>query len=111
MAKASGKGQKAARGREKPPIPRYQYKLVAVSSSHEAGRMETALRERLGGSGLSFFAICHQSGGCDVMCDSGEIPQADAALRHARAVAAGIKQGAKGKPGHDHRSRDSDKTR
>jgi hypothetical protein len=80
------------KGREKPPVPRYHYKLVTVSGSQEAGRMETALRERLRGSGLSFFAICHQSGGCDVMGDSGESPLEDAALRNARAVAAEIRK-------------------
>jgi len=77
---------------EKRPIPRYHYKLATVSGSQEAGRMETALRERLRGSGLSFFAICHQSGGCDVMGDSGGSPLEDAALRNARAVAAEIKK-------------------
>lgn len=80
------------RGREKPPVPRYHYKLVTVSGSQEAGQMETALRERLEGSGLSFFAICHQNGGCDVMGDSGMSPLKDAALRNARAVAAKIKK-------------------
>ena len=80
------------KGREKPPIPRYHYKLVTVSSSQDAARMETALRERLRGSGLSFFAICHQSGGCDVMGDSGASPLENAALRSARAVAAEIKK-------------------
>ena len=80
-----------AKGREKPPVPRYHYKLVTVSGSQEAGRMEKALRER-GGSGLSFFAICHQSGGCDVMGDSGVSPLGGAALRNARAVAAEIKK-------------------
>ena len=79
------------KGKKKPPIPRYHYKLVTVSGSQAAGRMETALRERLSGSGLSFFAICHQSGGCDVMGDSGVSPLEDAALRNARAVAAEIK--------------------
>jgi hypothetical protein len=83
------------KGREKPPIPRYHYKLVTVSGSQEAGRVETALRKRLGGSGLSFFAICHQSGGCDVMGDSGASPLEDAALRNARAVAAEIKKSLK----------------
>jgi hypothetical protein len=81
------------KGREKPPVPRYHYKLATVSGSQEAGRMETALRERLHGSGLSFFAICHQSGSCDVMGDSGASPLEDAALRNARAVAAEIKKG------------------
>lgn len=80
------------KGKEKPPTPIYHYKLVTVSSSHEAGRTENALRERLGGSGLSFFAICHQNGGCDVMCDSGDNPIQDVALRNAEAVAAEIKQ-------------------
>jgi len=41
---------------------------------------------------LSFFAICHQSGGCDVMGDSGGSPLEDAALRNARAVAAEIRK-------------------
>ena len=80
------------RGKEKPPIPRYHYKLVTVSGSLEAGRMETALRERLGGSGLTFFAICHQARGCDVMVDSGRKPLASAALKNARAVAIEIKK-------------------
>ena len=81
------------KGREKkPPAPRYHYKLVTVSSSQDASRMETALRERLRGAGLSFFAICHQSGGCDVMGDSGSSPLDNAALRKARAVAAEIKK-------------------
>ena len=80
------------KGKEKAPIPRYQYKLVTVSGSLEAGRMETALRERLGGSGLTFFAICHQTGGCDVMGDSGRNPLEGAALRNARAAAAEIKK-------------------
>jgi hypothetical protein len=80
------------KGRIKPPVPRYHYKLVTVSGSQEAGRMETALRERLRDSGLRFFAICHQSGGCDVMGDSGGSPLEDAALRNARAVAAKIRK-------------------
>ncbi len=80
------------KGRQKPPVPRYHYKLVTVPGSQEAGRMEAALRERLEGSGLSFFAICHQSGSCDVMGDSGVSPLKDAALRNARAVAAEIKR-------------------
>jgi len=83
------------KGKEKPPIPKYYYKLAKVSGSREAGSMETALRERLQGSGLSFFAICHQSGGCDVMGDSGPSPLKDAALRNARAVAAKIQQKAR----------------
>jgi hypothetical protein len=45
-----------------------------------------------GGSGLTFFAICHQTGGCDVMGDSGRNPLEGAALRNARAVAAEIKK-------------------
>ena len=80
------------KGKEKPPAPRYHYKLITVSGSHEAGRMETALRKRLPGSGLSFFAICHPSGDCDVMGDSGGSPLQDAALRKARAVAAEIRK-------------------
>jgi len=80
------------KGREKPPVPKYHYKLVTVSGSQEAGRMETALRKRLPGFGLSFFAICHPGGGCDVMGDSGGSPLKNAALRKARAVAAEIKQ-------------------
>ncbi len=83
------------KGKEKPPIPKYYYKLAKVSGSQEAGGMETALRERLQGSGLSFFAICHKSGSCDVMGDSGASPLKDAALRNARAVAAKIKKKAR----------------
>ena len=79
------------KGREKAPIPRYHYKLAKVSGSEEAGRMETALRERLRNSGMSFFAICHQTGSCDVMGDSGSNPLQDAALANARTVAAEIK--------------------
>jgi hypothetical protein len=80
------------KGREKPPVPKYHYKLVTVSGSQEAGRMETALRKRLPRSGLSFFAICHPNGDCDVMGDSGGSPLEDAALRKARAVAAEIRK-------------------
>ncbi len=76
----------------KPPAPRYQYRLIAVSSSREAGRMETALRQRLGGSSLSFFAICREDGKCDVIGDSGGSPAEDAVLREARAVAAEIQK-------------------
>jgi hypothetical protein len=85
-------GARSVKGKEKPPIPKYHYKLVTVSGSLEAGRMETALRERLEGSGLAFFAICHQTGGCDVMGDSGRNPLEGAALRNARAVAAELKK-------------------
>jgi len=80
------------KGKGKTPIPRYHYKLAKVSCSLEAGRMETALRERLEGSGLTFFAICHQRAGCHVMGDSGRVPLEDAALRNVRAVAAEIKK-------------------
>ncbi len=74
----------------KPPVPKYHYKLASVSGSQEAGRMEKALRERLGGLGLSFFAIGHESGSYDVMGDSGANPLTDNDLRDARAVAAKI---------------------
>ena len=80
------------KGKEKPPIPKYHYKLVTVSGSLEAGRMETALREQLGGSCLTFFTICHQTGDCDVMGDSGSNPLEGTALRNAKAVAAEIKK-------------------
>ena len=85
-------GAKSVKGKEKPPIPKYHYKLVTVPGSLEAGRMETALRERLGGARLTFFTICHQTGGCDVMGDSGRSPLDSAALRNTRAVAAEIKK-------------------
>jgi hypothetical protein len=66
---------------------------VTVESSHEAGRVETALRQRLAASGLSFFAICHENGQCDVMGDSRVGPLQDAHLGDARALAAQIKEG------------------
>lgn len=99
------------KAKAKPPIPRYHYKLVTVSGSQDIGRVETALRKRLGASGLSFFAIIHQSGGCDVMGDSGVSPLQDAALRNARAVAAEIKRSLKGKPAHGHGPDHSDEAR
>ena len=80
------------KGKPKPPVPKYRYTLVTVNGSHAAGRMQNLLRERLGGFGLSFFAICHPNGCCDIMGDSGTTPLADAALRNARAIAAAIKE-------------------
>jgi hypothetical protein len=74
----------------KPPTPRYHYKLATVSGSIEASRMETALRERLCGLGLGFFAIGHEGGSYDVMGDSGMCALADADLRVVRAAAAKI---------------------
>lgn len=74
----------------KPPIPRYHYKLATVSGSQAACRMEKALRERLSGLGLSFFAIGHEGGSYDVMGDSGAIALDDGDLRDARAVVAQI---------------------
>jgi hypothetical protein len=79
--------------KEKPPVPKYHYKLITVSCSQEAGRMENALRGRLSGAGLSFFAICHEGGCCDVMGDSGANPLLDVALDNARGVAAEIMKG------------------
>ena len=76
-------GARSVKGKEKPPIPRYHYKLVTATDSQEASRIETALRKRLGSSGLSLFSICHQTGGCDVMGDSGKNPLEGAALRNA----------------------------
>ena len=76
-----------ARNTGKPPVPKYHYKLVTVSSPREAERTEAALRDRLRNLGLSFFAICHPGGTCDVMGDSGSCSMADAALANARAVA------------------------
>ena len=83
---------KAIRGKPKPPIPKYRYKLVTVVGSHEASCVEGQLRERLSGVGLTFFSICHENGHCDVMGDSGTTPLAQDALRNARAVAAEIKK-------------------
>lgn len=82
----------AARGKEKPPVPKYHYKLASVTSSKHLGLFEKALRERMEGSGLSFFAVCHQDGSCDVMGDSGASPLGEAALGNALAVAAKIKK-------------------
>lgn len=79
-------------GKPKPPVPKYRYKLATVDGSPAAGRMESLLRKRLDGLGLSFFAICHPNGSCDVMGDSGTTEMAEAALRSARAVAAAIKE-------------------
>ena len=76
----------------KPPIPKYYYQLATVLSSQQANSMEKALRERLNGLGLSFFAVCHASGSCDVMGDSGVSPLKAADLRNARAVAAQINE-------------------
>jgi hypothetical protein len=76
------------KGKEKPPVPRYHYKLATVVSPLKACHLESALRAKLDESGLSFFAICHQGGNCDVMGDSGPNPMNPDALRDARAVAA-----------------------
>jgi hypothetical protein len=75
-------------GKPKTPVPQYRYSLAKVNGSKAAGVMEKLLREKLEGFGLSFFAICHPDGCCDVMGDSGITPLADAALCKARAVAA-----------------------
>jgi len=82
---------RSARSKDKPPVPQYHYKLATVLSSPAAARFEQALRDRLSGSGLTFFAICHQNGDCDVMGDSGANPLLPADLGKARAVAAKIK--------------------
>ena len=74
----------------KPPVPKYYYQLATVVSPQHANSMEKALRQRLDGLGLSFFAVCHASGSCDVMGDSGGRPLEEADLRTARAVAAKI---------------------
>ena len=84
-----GKAQPPAK-KVKPPIPKYYYQLATVLSSRQANNMEKALREQLTGLGLSFFAVCHASGSCDVMGDSGGKPLEEADLRNARAVAAKI---------------------
>lgn len=76
----------------KPPVPKYHYQLATVLSPLLANNMEKALRQRLDGLGLSFFAVCHVGGTCDVMGDSGGKPLEEAELRNARAVAARIKQ-------------------
>ena len=81
-----------ARGKIKIPIPQYHYKLATVLSSQEAARFGKALRERLDGAGLTFFAICHENGDCDVMGDSGPNPLGADALLAAQAVAAKIKK-------------------
>jgi hypothetical protein len=77
-------------GKIKVPVPKYRYKLITVSSSEEANRMEKELRKHLDASGLSFYAVCHTNGECDVMGDAGTVPMEPAALRNARAVAAGV---------------------
>ena len=74
----------------KPPVPKYYYQLATVVSPQHANSMEKALRQRLDGLGLSFFAVCHASGSCDVMGDSGGKPLEPADLLNARAVAAQI---------------------
>ncbi len=79
-----------ARNTGKPPPPKYHYKLVTVSSSREAERIEGQLRDRLRDAGLSFFTICRPSGACDVMGDSGACSLAGATLANARAVATEI---------------------
>ena len=79
--------------KNKPPIPRYQYNLATVSGSQQARLMEKALRERLGGLGLSFFAIGHADGSYDIMGDSRTNALDDRYLRDARAVATQIKKG------------------
>jgi hypothetical protein len=76
----------------KPPVPKYFYRLATVVSPQHANNMERALRTRLDGFGLSFFAVCHPSGSCDVMGDSGGRPMEPADLVKARAVAAQINQ-------------------
>lgn len=76
----------------KPPVPKYHYNLATVSGSQQAGLMEKVLRERLGGLGLSFFAIGREGGTYDVMGDSGSNALEDSALRDVRAVAAQIKK-------------------
>ncbi len=87
----------ATKSKVKRPVPRYHYKLATLSNSKASGRFERALRERLDGAGLSFFAICHQNGKCDVMCDSGMDPLDAHALRNARRVATEIKEGVRPK--------------
>jgi hypothetical protein len=74
----------------KPPIPRYRYKLVTVSSSQQACLMEKALWTQLRRMGLSYFAIGHEGGSYDVMGDSGMNALNDDDLLEARAVAAQI---------------------
>jgi hypothetical protein len=77
-----------ARNAGKPPVPKYHYKLVTVSSSRDAQRMEAALRDRLRNLGLTFFTLCRSDGTFDVMGDSGASSLAEAAVANARAVAA-----------------------
>ena len=79
-----------ARNTAKPPVPKYHYKLVTVSSSREAERIEGELRDRLRNLGLSFFTICRSDGTRDVMGDSGSCALAGPALANARAVAVEI---------------------
>ena len=74
----------------KPPTPLFHYRLATVSGPQAAIRMENALRERLTGLRLSYFAIGHEGGSYDVMGDSGTSPLADDDLRAAQAVAAQI---------------------
>ena len=81
------------RYKEKPPVPKFHYKLVTVTGSQAAGRMETALQERLAGRfGVSLFSICHANGACDVMGDSGKAALAREHLKEVRAIATQIRQ-------------------
>lgn len=73
------------------PAPRNCYKLATVRGSHDAARFERALAERLDGSRLTFFSICHQNGTCDVTCDSGDNPLPADELRAVRAMATKIR--------------------
>lgn len=83
------------KGKDKPPPPKYRYKLVTVAGSREAGQVEAELQDQLRGSGLSYFAICRPSGQCDIIGDSGPRPMDETALKNARAVAAAIKKARK----------------
>ncbi len=85
-------GAGSVKGKGKPPVPGHHHKFVTVPGCLKAGRMQTALRQRLGSPGLTFFAVCRQTGGGDGMGDSGRDPLERAALRNARAVAAEIKK-------------------
>jgi len=77
--------------KEKPPVPKYHYKLVTVSDSYAANSMEKALREKFAGQfAVSLFSICHGSGSYDVMGDSGLSPLTEASLKDVRALAAQI---------------------
>ena len=79
-----------ARNAGKPPVPKYHYKLITVSSSREAQRTESELRDRLRNLGLTFFTICRSDGTFDVMGDSGSCSMAETPLANARAVATEI---------------------